>query len=92
MIRGAYAILRIKYPNEWEAEATYKAIYPETKAVLKYRTKVSVSRSGEHIILTFYARDTTALRASINSYLSWLMAIKSLYEALGGRVEAARQI
>ncbi|MBS7605180.1 MAG: KEOPS complex subunit Pcc1 [Candidatus Bathyarchaeia archaeon] len=82
MIRGAYATLRIKYPSEREAEIIYKAIRPETRVVLRYRTKVNVSRSGEYITLTFEAKDTVALRASINSYLSWIISLKSIYDFL----------
>ncbi|MEM1550780.1 MAG: KEOPS complex subunit Pcc1, partial [Candidatus Bathyarchaeia archaeon] len=82
MIRGAHAILRIRYSSEEEAEVAYKAIQPETRVVLRYRTKVSVSRSCEYLILTFEARDTTALRASINSYLSWIIALKNLCDFL----------
>ncbi|MEM1586867.1 MAG: KEOPS complex subunit Pcc1 [Candidatus Bathyarchaeia archaeon] len=82
MIRGAYAILRIKYPSEREAEVIYRAIHPETKVTLKYRTKVNVLRDGEYIMLTFEARDTTALRASVNSYLSWIISLKNVYDFL----------
>lgn len=82
MIRRAYAILRIKYSSEREAEVIYKAIQPETKATLKYRTNVSVLRNSRYIILTFEARDTTALRASINSYLSWVISLKNIYDFL----------
>lgn len=82
MIRGAYATLRIKYPSEREAEIIYKAIQPETRVVLRYRTKVNVSRSGEQITLTFEAKDTIALRASINSYLSWIISLKNIYDFL----------
>lgn len=87
MIKGAYAILHIRYPSEREAETAYRAIYPETKGTLRYRTKVNVSKSGEYITLTFEARDTTALRASINSYLSWIIALKNVYDLLKGEVE-----
>lgn len=82
MIKRAYATLRIRYPSEREAEATYRAICPETKVVLRYRTKVNISRNSEYVILTFEARDTTALRASINSYLSWVIALKSIYDLI----------
>lgn len=82
MIRAAHAVIRIKYSDEREAKATYDAIRPETRTVLRYRTKVSISIDGEYIVLNFEARDTTALRASINSYLSWIMSLKSVYNVL----------
>ncbi|MEM2272987.1 MAG: KEOPS complex subunit Pcc1 [Candidatus Bathyarchaeia archaeon] len=82
MIREAYATLRIKYPSEREADVVYKAIQPETKVVLRYRTRINITRSGKRIILTFEAKDTTALRASVNSYLSWIISLKNIYDFL----------
>lgn len=82
MSREARAVIRIKYPSEKEAEITYRAIQPETKVALRYRTRVNASRDGECLILSFEARDTTALRASINSYLSWIIAIKNTFDLL----------
>ncbi|MEM1514527.1 MAG: KEOPS complex subunit Pcc1 [Thermoproteota archaeon] len=84
MIRGAHATIHIRYPCKKEAEVTYKAIQPETRVVLRYRTKVNVLRNDEYLILTFEAKDTTALRASINSYLSWIIALKNIYKLLEG--------
>lgn len=82
MMRGAHTTIRIRYPSEREAEVTYRAIQPETKVMLRYRTKVNVLRDGEYLILTFEAKDVTALRASINSYLSWIIALKNIYKLL----------
>jgi len=39
---------------------------------------VKLGREGNIVTLFFEADDTTALRASMNSYLSWLKLLKDL--------------
>lgn len=82
MIESARAILRIRCSSDMEAEVISEAIRPETRATVRYRSKVSLSRVNEYIMLVFESRDTTSLRAAINSYLSWLIALKSIYNFL----------
>lgn len=82
MIEGASASIRITFPSANEAEIIRKSIEPETAATLRYRSKVKVFRDGESILLKFEAKDTTALRASINSYLSWLISLVNIYNFL----------
>lgn len=82
MIEDAKAVLRIKCSSEREAEVISRAIRPETRAPVRYRSRVEVSRRNEDVILFFESKDTTSLRASINSYLSWLMALKNIYDFL----------
>ncbi|MEM2026460.1 MAG: KEOPS complex subunit Pcc1 [Candidatus Bathyarchaeia archaeon] len=85
MIREANATLRITYSSESEAEIVSRSIYPETLATSKYRSRVRIIREGRDIILIFESRDTTALRAAINSYLSWLILLKNIYSFLENR-------
>lgn len=82
MIREASATLRITYPSEREAEIVSKSIQPETLATVKYRSRVRVVREGRNMTLIFESKDTTALRAAINSYLSWLTLLKNVYSFL----------
>lgn len=82
MIREASAMLRITYPSEREAEIVSKSIQPETLATVKYRSRVKVIREGRNMTLIFESKDTTALRAAINSYLSWLTLLKNVYSFL----------
>jgi tRNA threonylcarbamoyladenosine modification (KEOPS) complex Pcc1 subunit len=43
---------------------------------------VKVSCRGRMVKLEFEAEDTTALRASMNSFLSWLQLLSDLYGVL----------
>jgi KEOPS complex subunit Pcc1 len=82
MIKGAHAVLRVRCSSEKEAEIVTRAIKPETEITARYRSKVKVSRFSDEITLTFEARDIASLRASINSYLSWLISLRNIYELL----------
>lgn len=82
MSRGASAILRFTFLSEREAETIGRAIGPETETSTKYRSRVRVTREGKSLVIFFESTDTTALRASINSYLSWLMLLREIYRFL----------
>jgi KEOPS complex subunit Pcc1 len=78
----ASAVLRVNLPSEKISETIQKALEPETKISITYRSKVRLSREGKTVTLFFEAEDTTALRASINSYLSWLQLLWDLSNSL----------
>lgn len=82
MIRGASALIRLTFPSEREAEVIGASMKPEAEVASKYRSKVKISRDGRSIIILFESKDITALRASINSYLSWLMSLREIYSFL----------
>ncbi|MBS7649619.1 KEOPS complex Pcc1-like subunit, partial [Candidatus Bathyarchaeota archaeon] len=46
------------------------------------RSRVKATREGNRVTLTFESKDTTALRASINSYLSWIILLRGVYSFL----------
>jgi KEOPS complex subunit Pcc1 len=78
----ASAVLRVKLPSEEMSETIQKALEPETKTSITYRSKVRLDREGKTVALFFEAEDTTALRASINSYLGWLQLLWDLCNSL----------
>lgn len=82
MIKRASAILRIKFSSIHKAEIIRGALEPETMSGSKYRSKVKVFRKGENLLFLFNAKDTTALRASVNSYLNWLISLINIYNFL----------
>jgi len=82
MIREARAILHFTFPFEREAKIVCESIRPETKVTIRYRSKVKIHREGRRVSLIFESKDTTALRASINSYLSWLRLLRGVYSFL----------
>ena len=54
------------------------ALQPESESPSSERSKTSICIEDEHLIITTYASDTTALRASMNSYLRWVEGIQNI--------------
>jgi len=65
-------------PSEAASRIVQEALEPETKAAAAHRSRVKINREGNAVTLLFEADDTTALRASVNSYLSWLKLLMDL--------------
>jgi tRNA threonylcarbamoyladenosine modification (KEOPS) complex Pcc1 subunit len=76
------ASLRIEFPTEREAQIFCEALRPETGSPATPRSRVKIERKGASLMLHFEASDTTALRAALNSYLSWLHLLKSVCDTL----------
>jgi len=68
----AQALIRLNFPSERDVEIALQALQPETKTAPAARSKVQVRGEGRNLILSFEAKDTSALRAAINSYLRWV--------------------
>jgi len=80
--KKALAIIKVNLPSEKISRTIQKALEPETKTSLTDRSKMKLIREGKTITLLFEAKDTTALRASMNSYLNWLRLLKELCNSL----------
>ncbi|PDM26490.1 hypothetical protein CP083_03640 [Candidatus Bathyarchaeota archaeon B24-2] len=76
----AEAEVRVKLPRDL-LEIALNSLLPETK-VLFPRTRVKVESLNGELILEFEAKDTSALRAVLNSYLGWLKMIDEIYRSL----------
>jgi KEOPS complex subunit Pcc1 len=83
----ASAIIRLEFPWEKEVKITLDALKPEAKSSPRYRSKVQLAQKGKELMLAFEAKDTVALRASINSYLGWLCLLHNLYELLRSSIQ-----
>lgn len=78
----AQASVRIKFKSKEHLESIFKALEPETRVALTRRSKVKASTKNEFLILDFEAADTSALRASMNSFLHWILLIRDVLESL----------
>jgi len=75
------AKLRIKLRNKEELSAVFKALQVETRNPVTSRSKVRVGKNAKTLTLTmvFEAKDASALRAALNSYLHWVrLAVDSI--------------
>lgn len=79
----AAATVRVRLASEKHAETVFSALKPETRSAPSKRSRVHLNRENNSLLLRFEAKDTTALRAAINSYLRWINLTVSLLEFVG---------
>ncbi len=65
----AQARIHLDFSSEEQLKVVIAALKPETMTPLTRRSKVQMKRGKRSLTLNFEARDTSALRAAINSYL-----------------------
>ncbi|MEM2935880.1 MAG: KEOPS complex subunit Pcc1 [Candidatus Bathyarchaeia archaeon] len=78
----ARALIRINFPSERNMEIVLRVLQPEIKTAPAARSRVQVRGEGRNLILSFEAKDTSALRAAINSYLRWAHLTKNILRLL----------
>ena len=74
----AQAVVRLSFPSEKISKIVIQALKPETKTTHTYRSRVRIEGEGRSLTLKFEAKDTTALRASVNSYLRWIALVNEV--------------
>lgn len=65
----AQAVVRLEFLSEKQLKVVLEALKPETETSSTNRSKVNMKSENQSLILVFNAKDTSALRASMNSYL-----------------------
>jgi tRNA threonylcarbamoyladenosine modification (KEOPS) complex Pcc1 subunit len=63
-------------------DIAFKALKPEIESTSLVRSKVNMDIKDNYLILKIEATDIVALRATINTYLRWLLAIDEIYNLL----------
>jgi len=78
-------LVRVEFtcPSVELAEALERSIRPELIKPPTSRSRVSMARRDETIEMTFEAKEISALRAALNSYLRWVSAVESVLRTLG---------
>jgi KEOPS complex subunit Pcc1 len=65
----AQAVIHLNFSSEKQLKVVLGALRPETETSATPRSKVHMKTEDQSLILEFKANDTSALRASMNSYL-----------------------
>ncbi|HVO36650.1 MAG TPA: KEOPS complex subunit Pcc1 [Candidatus Acidoferrum sp.] len=76
------ALIRLKLSSEKLLETVFKALEPEVKKPSTMRSSATLKKEGEFLVLKVEAKDTVALRATLNAYLRWINSIMSSIETL----------
>ncbi len=58
-----------------------KALHPETVREIS-RTKVEIGEDDSSYMINIVAKDTSSLRAALNSYLRWMKVTEDTYEVI----------
>lgn len=78
----ARAVVRFKLPSEKKLETILKSLEPEVKSPTSTRSRASLAKKGNFLLLEVEAKDTVALRAALNAYLRWINSILSVFQTL----------
>jgi tRNA threonylcarbamoyladenosine modification (KEOPS) complex Pcc1 subunit len=74
----AQAVIRLNFYSEKQLKAVLGALKPETETSTTSRSKVDMKTENQTLILDFRAKDTSALRAAMNSYLRLIVVAMNL--------------
>ena len=78
----AKATIRLKFSSEKQLRAVVDALTPEVSKPLAGRAKVALERQDAFLVLRVEARDTVALRSTLNAYSRWVGSIVNVVEVL----------
>ncbi|MBS7655034.1 hypothetical protein KEJ50_00790 [Candidatus Bathyarchaeota archaeon] len=78
----ALAKIELKFKNCKAAKAFSSALKPETLKPPSKRSKASITLKKNLLTINFQAKDSTALRAAINSYLRYAAAWVNIIETI----------
>ena len=73
-------VVNIEVPSEKDLQVIMQALEPETKLTSSNRSKVSLSTEGNKLILHLEAKDSSAMRAAVNSYLRLIDVAMKLHK------------
>ena len=77
---SAEAQFEIEFDSEKEAEIVLSAIKPEIKDSPSDRTTTDIWCENKTLTIDIKAQDTPSLRASVNSYLRWVILSRQVIE------------
>ncbi|MGQ9506964.1 MAG: KEOPS complex subunit Pcc1 [Candidatus Bathycorpusculaceae bacterium] len=78
----AKAVLRLKFTSKKHLDIFIKALEPEVKKPATTRSKANIERRNKFLILRVEAKDTVALRATLNAFLRWINSVTNVLEVL----------
>ncbi len=78
----ANTLIRLKFPSEQRLEIVFKALEPEVRKPQMMRSQAVLQKENMFLILKIEAKDTVALRASVNAYLRWINSMVNVLEVL----------
>jgi tRNA threonylcarbamoyladenosine modification (KEOPS) complex Pcc1 subunit len=81
----ASARIVLALPRGGRLETVLRALGPEVERPVTVRSGVSLAREDACLVLRVEARDTVALRATLNAYLRWISSLLHVLDVLDAR-------
>ncbi len=78
------ALVSMKFSSAKKLRIFLDALLPETHHPIGNQVKVKIVNEDAILHLKVDAKDTTALRSTLNAYLRWTLSIESVTEFLNG--------
>lgn len=78
----ANAVLRLKFSSQRHLKIVSKALLPEVRKTPTMRSRAFLEKDDTFLILKIEAKDTVALRASVNAYLRWIDSMRNVLGVL----------
>jgi len=76
-----FAVIKIEL-NDKLLGVIETALVPEAETPSSDRSKTEIMIEDNYLVIKTHASDTTALRASLNSYLRWVDGIQNIVESI----------
>ena len=82
---NATTTIRLRFSTIHQLSAVFKALEPETRSPVTSRSKVTIIKEDKALTLklVFETKDTSALRAAVNSYLHWIRLTRDVLNSVG---------
>jgi KEOPS complex subunit Pcc1 len=90
MATSAKANVCLKFTSEKQLNTLLSALKPETAAPPTRKAKIKLENDGLALLLTVEAKDTVALRATLNAYLRWINSTINIIEVVKTTSEISR--
>ena len=87
----ASAMMTIRFNTNKDILVCIRALKPEALYSTK-RSEVTIEQKGRNLKLFFESSDTTSLRASLNSYLSWIRLLMDITCFLNKHIIPSKKI
>jgi tRNA threonylcarbamoyladenosine modification (KEOPS) complex Pcc1 subunit len=78
----ARATVRLQFSSEKRLVALINALTPEINRQIASRSEVRLKRDSQVLVLDVEAKDTVALRATLNAYLRWINSTVNVLETI----------
>ena len=82
MSSKAQAAIRLQFDTQRQVETLFCSLKPEANAPNTQRANINLEKDGLFLVLSVDAKDTVALRATLNSYLRWINSIIGVLDTL----------